>query len=388
MNIKIGAKIKSLRKRDGVTQEKLADALGVTAQAVSKWESEIGYPDLEYLTPIANFFNVTIDELFGHDLDEKQRIIDDYCARYDDLYRKWSPAEERVELMRQALAEFPANEKLLFRLAQALWYKWDDTWRSCDGIGVTIDGKYRLDLSKIRSVRGWEEPSRIMEELLLTSVDDSVRYECTQLLIYLYGTIGEKQRAVELAEHYPDSKNDFLSTAFRYSYDDEADMYSQRLMVDGLDHLNHQIYQQAKDNTAKLKALEKLLDMYGFIFGDDYGFYHVVVHDIYLAAAEIQLSLSNLDEAFDSLERAFEHAEAFDRYLDKLRSSGEYCYTSPLTCKLKDKSESVHAVKQLPQFLDVVLMDKNDVYYNKLHDDPRFVSLVDRIKEELTRITV
>lgn len=61
MNIKIGAKIKSLRKRDGVTQEKLADALGVTAQAVSKWESEIGYPDLEYLTPIANFFNITID---------------------------------------------------------------------------------------------------------------------------------------------------------------------------------------------------------------------------------------------------------------------------------------------------------------------------------------
>ena len=55
MNIKIGTRIKTLRKRDGVTQEKLADALGVTPQAVSKWESETGYPDLEYLTPIANF---------------------------------------------------------------------------------------------------------------------------------------------------------------------------------------------------------------------------------------------------------------------------------------------------------------------------------------------
>ena len=170
MNIKIGAKIKSLRKRDGVTQEKLADALGVTAQAVSKWESEIGYPDLEYLTPIANFFNVTIDELFGHDLDEKQRKIDEYCARYDDLARNWSPPEERVELMRQALAEFPANEKLLFRLAQALWYKWEDAWRFCDEIGVTIDGKYRRDQNKIRAVPGWEEPCRIMEELLAVSV--------------------------------------------------------------------------------------------------------------------------------------------------------------------------------------------------------------------------
>lgn len=73
MNIKIGAKIKSLRTRDGVTQEKLASVLGVTAQAVSKRESENGYPDLEYLTPIANFFNVTLDELFDHDFVEKER---------------------------------------------------------------------------------------------------------------------------------------------------------------------------------------------------------------------------------------------------------------------------------------------------------------------------
>ena len=75
MNMKIGTKIKVLRKRDGVTQEKLADALGVTPQAVSKWESENGYPDLEYLTPIANFFNITLDELFGHDLAEKQPAV-------------------------------------------------------------------------------------------------------------------------------------------------------------------------------------------------------------------------------------------------------------------------------------------------------------------------
>ena len=101
MNIKIGTRIKALRKRDGVTQEKLADALGVTAQAVSKWESENGYPDLEYLTPIANFFNITLDELFGHDLAEKQRKIDDYCKQYDDLARDWSEPGLRVELMRQ-----------------------------------------------------------------------------------------------------------------------------------------------------------------------------------------------------------------------------------------------------------------------------------------------
>ena len=71
MNIKIGAKIKELRKRDNLTQEQLADALGVTNQAVSRWESETGYPDIEYLKPIADYFKVTIDYLFDNVTEEK-----------------------------------------------------------------------------------------------------------------------------------------------------------------------------------------------------------------------------------------------------------------------------------------------------------------------------
>ena len=51
--------------------------------------------------------------------------------------------------------------------------------------------------------------------------------------------------------------------------------------------------------------------------------------------------------------------------------------------KLKSKSEEVYATKQLAEFFENVLLDKNDVYFKKLHDDPRFFSLVDRIKEEL-----
>ena len=78
MNIKIGIKIKELRKRDNVTQERFAEAIGVTSQAISKWESENGYPDIEYITPIADFFNVSIDYLFDHDTDEKRKKMDEY----------------------------------------------------------------------------------------------------------------------------------------------------------------------------------------------------------------------------------------------------------------------------------------------------------------------
>ena len=179
MNVKIGMKIKALRKRDGVTQEKLADVLGVTPQAVSKWESENGYPDLEYLTPIANFFNITLDELFGHDLAEKQRKIDEYCKQYDDLARDWSEPGLRVELMRQALAEFPANEQLLFRLANALWWQWDKDIGKSVEIWTAVDGMTRRDPIKIKAVKGWEEPVKIFSDLLATSINDEIRFEST-----------------------------------------------------------------------------------------------------------------------------------------------------------------------------------------------------------------
>lgn len=66
MNIKIGEKIRQLRQRDGRKQEDLAGVLGVSPQAVSRWEANGGYPDMELIPAIANYFNVSIDELFGY----------------------------------------------------------------------------------------------------------------------------------------------------------------------------------------------------------------------------------------------------------------------------------------------------------------------------------
>ena len=159
--MELGKIIAKARKSENLTQSALAEKIGVSTEAVSKWESENGYPDLEYLTPIANFFNITLDELFGHDLAEKQRKIDAYCRQFDDLARDWSDPGVRVELMRQALAEFPANEQLLFRLASALWYQWNQDVGKSGEIWTAADGVTRRDPDKVKAVKGWEEPVRI-----------------------------------------------------------------------------------------------------------------------------------------------------------------------------------------------------------------------------------
>ena len=67
MNIYFNENIKRLRKERDLTQEGLSDYLGVSFQAVSKWERGESYPDIKMLPEIAAFFNVTIDELLGTD---------------------------------------------------------------------------------------------------------------------------------------------------------------------------------------------------------------------------------------------------------------------------------------------------------------------------------
>ena len=61
----IGKNIAKYRKEKGLTQEELGAKLGVTNQAVSKWESEVSMPDVMLLPEIANALNITLDDLYG-----------------------------------------------------------------------------------------------------------------------------------------------------------------------------------------------------------------------------------------------------------------------------------------------------------------------------------
>ena len=61
----IGQRIRELRKKNDLTQEKLADLLGVTYQSVSRWEKGTTYPDLELLPAISEILGISVDELLG-----------------------------------------------------------------------------------------------------------------------------------------------------------------------------------------------------------------------------------------------------------------------------------------------------------------------------------
>ena len=118
--INLGNKIRELRKKKGITQEALASVLSVTPQAVSKWESDLTYPDMSLIPVIAGYFEVSLDMLFDFDLREMknkiQKIIKDA-----DVYI-FSETAQYIETIKSALDEYPMNEDLTSALLDGYEY--------------------------------------------------------------------------------------------------------------------------------------------------------------------------------------------------------------------------------------------------------------------------
>ena len=172
MQLKLGDKIRELRRKEGRTQEALANALGVTSQAVSRWEAGGSYPDMEIIPSLANYFGVTIDELFGYECERDKKVeaiiakIDSYGikTRGDD---EW--VDECVALLREGLAEFPQNESLMITLADTLseagwrryreWMYYDEEGYICIYQGCNGNAAITMRPSN-RLIRRWNTRKR------------------------------------------------------------------------------------------------------------------------------------------------------------------------------------------------------------------------------------
>ncbi len=126
MNIAIGTKIRSLRIAKGMTQEKLAERLGLSAQAVSKWERGITYPDIAYLPALIKALDTSADALLGIESSGK----DVKSAMYDEAYDLWQKGnrnEEMYWLAREATATYPRHFGYAYWLASVeFWLAFEE----------------------------------------------------------------------------------------------------------------------------------------------------------------------------------------------------------------------------------------------------------------------
>ena len=117
--IKIGEKIRLLRKKNDVTQDRLAYHLGVTPQAVSRWESGVCYPDMNYLPAIADYFSVSMDELLCYTGVQKAAKVKEYLEEVEHLLDR-DRITDALEVLRRAMAEIPSDPSLQLEAAGVL----------------------------------------------------------------------------------------------------------------------------------------------------------------------------------------------------------------------------------------------------------------------------
>lgn len=108
MKLTLSANISKLRKERSMTQEQLAEALGVTFASVSKWERGIARPELDLLAEMADFFGVSIDTLIGHNLsaDRMETLIAQMEKAVDDR-----DEETAATLCEKILRNYPNNSR-------------------------------------------------------------------------------------------------------------------------------------------------------------------------------------------------------------------------------------------------------------------------------------
>ena len=227
MEIQLSKTLKDLRQKNNKTQDDLAEYLGITSQAVSKWERCEGYPDITLLPQIAAFFHVSVDTLLGVDEIARQVRIDEITAEYNRI-RHHVPLDpnyrldDGIKLIRNALKEVP-GEFFFEQLLAA-----DLSWK----------GKNLPDTAEKNKL--FEEAIMLCEDILARSVEDRWRNSAKQILLVMYADLRMTEKALELAYQMPGPR---CTCEYMLTYIEKGDTLINRLKLNAV--LYYQIVREA-----------------------------------------------------------------------------------------------------------------------------------------------
>lgn len=114
MKLNLSENIRSFRKQRKITQEKLAEALGVTVGAVYKWESGQSLPELNMLVEMADFFDTSVDLLLGYKM--KDNRLDATLERLNQYSRTLDPAA--ISEAEKAVGKYPQSFRIVYFCAR------------------------------------------------------------------------------------------------------------------------------------------------------------------------------------------------------------------------------------------------------------------------------
>lgn len=376
MNINIGTTIKNLRNKKQITQKQLATYLGVTEQAISRWESGGGFPDIQLLPSIASFFSVSTDTLLGIDVSEREQRLADIRRKIDEAGELGGDStEETIAEARAWAAEFPGEEDIQKNLADEIckYTMWDEKPKMgllreaekiyCTLIDTTIDSEFRNQVIEVLTALyciGFKDPLRadICADKL-----SSMKYCRESVKANIFSAwVQDHPDDDHLLVHYQDYMENLLT-----SFCNKADTYVIAHIPNTPDRFDE-----------KIRYFDWLIDTYKMFFGDNMLTYHGDVANWYRIGATYTAAQGKTEETLDRLEKMTEHAMKAD-----MAKAGD-AYTSPFTNKLVYPGNG--------EEFDAWTVHNNAYYcrqwinsgrYDAIREEPRFKEVCEKLEANM-----
>ncbi len=309
--IALGNNIKKYRKDRKITQEQLAEVLGVSDQAVSRWENGATYPDIELLPTIALYFGITMDDLMGMEAFKDESEIAEILKKRQELKNRGEVVKS-CELLRKTVKRYPKNYELLSKLVYDLEF------------ANTDDEESRI--------KNLHEAEGLIDRILAECPDEEICRAMIGQKVWILHWLERTDEAVALAEKsLPSMENCreiFLKTILSGERKREfcrkymADLYFETwLTIQSYADIN------CEENLITLEErialLEKAIDLTEFFFEGNYGLNNWQLKNWHEYIASFEAKLKNAEAALTHLEAAAKHAIA----CDTLPEEGSYTST-------------------------------------------------------------
>lgn len=303
-----GKRLKDLRKAANVTQEQLAGALGISYQAVSKWETGFGFPDITLLPGLAGFFGVSADWLLGIKTGDADEIIEKVLVEVSRL-KQSAKTNDGIELIEKTLKQYPNNHKLLAAWIEHKVHTFDP---SCN---------------KEEWLKKIEEKAEVV---LRDCADDAIRYQAKLGLTFAYSFCGEREKAQKLCDTFPEEAYSRVEMYSMVAQPKERGNYKHKCIACDLEKLlvdilsiakHHYCFGNPKDAIPVCECALNIIESVG-----NEGFLILYQAETYGDLANTYAKLKDKNNVILYMKKAFQAYLS----MDFLSNSGDYYYHSPL----------------------------------------------------------
>jgi len=301
----IGTTIKKLRRDRNITQEQLAELLGVSTNAVSQWECDKTAPDISHLPVLANIFEVSADVLLEIDIakSKKQTEIKEFTAKCAELHSQ-GKTEERLKLCREMQKKYPNDETVRYNLMKVL--KTGYVEESFDEIVM-------------------------LGEQLLQSTNMEYRTGAIRGLCLTYLDKGDRAKALQYADMIPPSDDIHVHVLEGNALAEHCQNYFWKLGYRMFLYTQYLIDCNEAGYTHEEKhlILVNLYKMFNLIFqNQDFGLWHERLAKICFFMAIESAKCGQSEKSIEELEKMLTHIESYNKF-------NEISHTSLLVNKVK-----------------------------------------------------